>query len=168
MTTFWTYSICVNLYETNSIFSRQFKPSICVHFRICVEILNLATCATAPEGLQKGRRITIQPDFVLVRNEVIFGWYHVSSFCISLLDEGDARLNKLVSGFLVDKGSKFDIILPHKCDFKVVSCWIMIGSTMKPTDLINILLTKATADIELLVFVLHSAWSKENTILWWP
>ncbi len=54
----------------------------------------------------------------------------MSSFCISyiyiyisLLDEGDARLKKLVSGFLlVDKGSKFDIILPHKCDFKVVSC----------------------------------------------
>ncbi|CAE7232734.1 unnamed protein product, partial [Symbiodinium pilosum] len=35
---------------------------------ICVEICRLAASATMP-GLQVGRRITIQPDFVLVRNE---------------------------------------------------------------------------------------------------
>jgi len=40
-----------------------------------VEILSLAKCATAPEGLalSSGRRITMQPDFVLIRNEVILG-----------------------------------------------------------------------------------------------
>lgn len=38
--------------------------------RICVEIKNLAKSATPPKGYYPGRLLTIQPDFVLVRNEV--------------------------------------------------------------------------------------------------
>eukprot|EP00440_Ansanella_granifera_P071887 gb/GFBE01078012.1/.p1 GENE.gb/GFBE01078012.1/~~gb/GFBE01078012.1/.p1 ORF type:complete len:349 (+),score=79.94 gb/GFBE01078012.1/:1-1047(+) len=51
-------------------------PDIGVHAdtyssaRICVDILKFAKTATPPEGYFPGRRVTIQPDFVLVRNEV--------------------------------------------------------------------------------------------------
>ena len=37
-----------------------------------MEILKWAPCATVPET-EKGRRLTIQPDFVLIRNEVTPG-----------------------------------------------------------------------------------------------
>ena len=52
-----------------------FHPPSTPRRRICVEILRLAKCATPPEGLalSSGRRITMQPDFVLIRNEVILG-----------------------------------------------------------------------------------------------
>jgi len=38
--------------------------------RVVVEINNLAKSATPPPGYQQGRKLTILPDFVLVRNEV--------------------------------------------------------------------------------------------------
>lgn len=65
-------------------------PDIHVHAstystgRICVEILRLAPSASGP-GQEQGRRLTIQPDYVLVRNEV-----KMSSF------DGRGRLNGLL------------------------------------------------------------------------
>jgi hypothetical protein len=38
--------------------------------RICVNVANLAPTASSPEGECNGRCLTIQPDFVLIRNEV--------------------------------------------------------------------------------------------------
>jgi len=51
-------------------------PDIQVHAdtystaKICVDILRFARTATPPDGYYEGRSVTIQPDFVLVRNEV--------------------------------------------------------------------------------------------------
>lgn len=51
-------------------------PDIQVHCdtyssaRVCVDIMKLAKTATPPEGYSAGRCLTVQPDFVLVRNEV--------------------------------------------------------------------------------------------------
>lgn len=111
-------------------------PDIHVHCstyssaQICVEILNLATCATAPEGLQKGRRITIQPDFVLVRNEVKTPCFDGRSKLNGLAFAGVPCMNSLesimlfcerpvVQGFLHQQqrrlGNDFPVVPQHFC-----------------------------------------------------
>jgi len=95
-----------------------------------VEILNLAKCATAPEGLQKGRRITIQPDFVLVRNEVKTPSFDGRSKLNGLLFAGVPCMNSLesimlfcerpvVQGFLRQQqkrlGNDFPVVPQHFC-----------------------------------------------------
>jgi len=113
-------------------------PDIHVHAstyssaRICVEILSLAKCATAPEGLalSSGRRITMQPDFVLIRNEVKTPSFDARSKLNGLMFAGVPCMNSLesimmfcerpaVQGFLHQQqrrlGDAFPVVPQHFC-----------------------------------------------------
>ncbi|CAJ1364455.1 unnamed protein product [Effrenium voratum] len=65
--------------------------------RICVEILRWAQCATPPDGHQAGKRITMQPDFVLIRNEVKTPNFDGRSRLDGLLFAGVPAMNSLES-----------------------------------------------------------------------
>ncbi|CAK9040335.1 Synapsin-1 (Synapsin I) [Durusdinium trenchii] len=78
-------------------------PDIHVHCstyssaRICVEMMSWAKTATLPDGYVSNRRITIQPDFVLVRNEVKTPSFDGRSKLNGLLFAGVPCMNSLES-----------------------------------------------------------------------
>lgn len=64
--------------------------------KVCVEVSKLASCASVPEGY-KPRHTTVQPDFVLVRNEVVTPAFDGRNRLNGLLFAGIPSMNSLES-----------------------------------------------------------------------